>query len=324
MKWLRILFSIFLVMLISCTPNLQTIAPAKTSNPQPTGTYTITKSFNTVTAITPSPSALPNPNPTEMFVASLCSPSPRIDNNELSPDGQWLAISCEDLNAADEANAPYVKIVKLDKSAEWTVTLKQITGFNYIGYNGGGGWFPGILNIHHWYKDSRFIFLVPNYVIDGVNADGWGLYRFDTATGKISAYLPVGSTVYSFGFSHDDEYYAYHYAQENHIIHLVSLETDENTISQVPGNSETIHNFLWSPDNNIIAFEAEDTKTDYQQTTLFLFDIKTKVFTNLLVYDLYKYTPIGWNSKTQLVLRGYENDVVEYNLDINTGELTNK
>ena len=324
MKKIGFFFLLFSFVLSACgadtteTPVVEEAISIDTPAPT-TETATISPAVDVVST---SNLRFPTPNPTQAFINSICSTYPLIDNNKISPDGQWIAVSCEDLSALEEANAPFVKIVKLDNSVEWTVTLKELTGFNFISYGNGDGWFPGILLIDHWYKDSQFVFLVPYYVIDGDRTDGLGLYRFDTKTGKVSPYLPVGSTGYSFAFSHDDEYFVYHYAQEDYIIHIVSIETGNTIQLEAPKNAEFIHDFLWSPNNSMIAFEGENYGNEDYSTTLYLLDLMENKFTTLLNYKRYEYHPKAWYSETQLVLESYENDaLVKDYFDINTKEL---
>jgi len=320
MKHSVIPLGLLIVVMVACTPNAQPATPVRSSPTatQPVVTQTIKPATQSYTASVPI--EFPTPNPTQDFIASICNPYPRIENNKRSPDGEWIAVSCENLNAPQEANAPFAKIVSLDGTSEWTVTFKELAGFNYTGYSDSNGWHPGMLLIHHWYKDSRFVFLVPNYSVDGINADGFGLYRFDTVTGKISPYLPITNSFYSFAFSPNDEYYIYNYAPESFLIHLVELETGKNTVFQAPKNGEYIHNILWSPDNIKIVFEGE-TSSQGDLTTLFLFDIHQKKFIHLLEYEQHKYIPKSWSSESHLILESYDNGIVKYDLDINTKEL---
>jgi len=320
MKKIIIIFLLLIFFLSACGGETM-VTPIVESTPTPVPTVAPTDISPTMEVVTPSTINIPTPNPTQAFIYSICSPYPLIENNKMSPNGEWIAVSCEDLSALEEANAPYVKIVKSDKSTEWTVTLKELTGFNYISYSNGNGWFPGILLIDHWHKDSQFVFLVPHYVIDGVRANGFGLYRFDTKTGKVSPYLPVGSTTYSFAFSHNDEYFIYHYAQENNLVHIVSPESGENTILETPENAEFIYNFIWSPDDTKIIFEGEGSNEN-KMTTLHLFDLASRTFTSLLEYERYKYFPKSWASESLLVLESYDNNLlVKYYFDINSKEL---
>ena len=218
-------------------------------------------------------------------------------------------------------------IIKRDGSKKWQVSFRDITGDDFISYTNQHEEHIPFISIpfpHHWYKDSRYLFIIPTILLDGQEGPTFGLYRFDTQTGRISPFLPFGESSYDFAFSSDDEYYVYSYGMDEKYIHIQSLQSGKDQAIRQPSEKGSTTHFLWAPDNTKFVFIYQNDAT--KKNALLLFDTIQKAYTTLLEndqlhYDQFHYlVPLKWISNTQLTLASPW-DELQFLLNIETKEL---
>lgn len=309
--------------LAACTGQVPTTAPSMTptasASPQPTSTIIATPT-TVIPTLTPAPTQTIEPTLDEALMnfatqIALCNADHSFES-KTSPDGKWVATDC------DDGNIFRLHIVRVDATKAWQVSFKDITGYDSYGATNQFGEYSGFPSIpvpFHWYKDSRYLFIAPQVIVDGNQSDGEGLYRFDTQTGRYAPFLPVGESSYNISFSPDDEYYVYSYGMDNKYIHIASLETGEEKHFQLPTGQGYSRHFLWSLDSTKFVFVYDDETT--KKSALLLFDTVQKTYTTLLEIDWsdsYNLSPIEWVSNSQVKIWKEQS---YYLLNIETKEL---
>lgn len=340
MKKLAYFAMVIVFGLAACGPQAQSAitltSVQSVTAPSPTSTILATPTI-VLPTLTPTPTQTIKPHETATENAQLELNETKFPDcfgpfhslREKSPDGQWVAGVCDRTNLEGSGFYDFfppidLRIRKQDGSKEWHVSFRDLTGGDFIWYKNRFGEDTPFVSFpfpYHWYKDSRYLFIAPRFVVDGNQSDGLGLYRFDTQTGRYSPFLPVGESSYNFSFSPDDAYYVYSYGMDNKTIHIASLETgEEQTVQVADGQAAGFRRFLWSPDSKKFVFIYDNLTI--KKSALLLFDTKQKILTTLLEIedDL---IPIRWESKVEVVLEEYklqgeEWQEQEYLLNIDT------
>lgn len=313
--------TVITLLLVSCMPLIDSPISTHPSTPVP-----ILKATRT-----PAPMASPTPLPTVNeiepamgFVQKNCVTSGL--GAKTSPDSEWLASSC-----IDEDNA-HVRIARFDGAQAWDLYFEDITGWppclSYNNQYGEMACIGGILYIDHWHKDGRYVFVTADYQIDRSTNFSFGLYRIDSQIGRSSAYLPVNGTGYNYAFSPNDEAYAYVTGNDNYLLHVVSIETGQDSTFTVPGRYADLGDLTWSPDSSRLILVSRGIGWGDDDTvgfSLLMLDTQTKEFTTLLSNDARRFHPIEWLSNDRLLLGGFSVDrgeYIKYQLTISTGVLT--
>lgn len=316
MKKLACLTYLLIFALVACNGAAQPITLTVSASPKPTSTLLATSTIVLPTlTLAPTQTILPTLDESLMNSATeiaLCNAGHWFES-KTSPDGQWVATDC------DDGNIFRLHIVRVDGTKEWQVSFQDLTGSGSVGSTNRFGEFvsfPSMPLPFHWYKDSRYLFIAPQAIVDGSQSDGLGLYRFDTQTGRYSPFLPFGESSYNFSFSPDDEYYVYSYGMDEKYIHIASLETGTEQTIQLPDGQGYTQRFLWSPDNKKFVFIYDNFTTD--KSALLLFDTKQNSFTTLLEVGERNLIPLRWESEVEIVLEEYISQEQQYLLNINT------
>jgi hypothetical protein len=136
----------------------------------------------------------------------------------------------------------------------------------------------------------------------------------------------VNGAGYIYAFSPNDENYAYVTVRDNYLLHVVSIETGQDSIVTVPGRYSDLGDLTWSPDSNRLVLVSRGIGWEEEAVgfSLVMLDAQTKEFTTLLSNDARRFHPIEWLSKDHLLLGGFSVDrweYIKYQLTISTGEL---
>jgi hypothetical protein len=276
-----------------------------------------------------SPSSVPSATPEATnknleFVQDNCS-TYGMPPAQPSPEGDWLASACFDGEHA------HVRIARFDRAQVWDLNFQDITGVSpCVSHSTSYGetvCFHGILYIDHWFKTGRYVFISADYLIDRGSTFSFGLYRIDTETGQVSAYLPMGSSTYNYAFSPDDEKYAYVTGNDNYLLHIVSLDTGQNSTYTVPGSYSSLGELVWSLDNKKLALQAQGigwTENPKIGFSLDIFDVDTEKFTTFISNDVRRFRPKQWLSNDILLMFGLSDDglsYLKYQFDISNNQL---
>lgn len=331
MRIYRLLLVGFVVtsMVLSACEAAQNQTPVSISSPAlATSTFTplnSTPHLTQITGLSSTSTAIPEAteNNTE-FVQDNCS-TYGMPPAQTSPDGAWLASACFDGEDA------HVRIARFDHAKAWDLNFKDVTGaspcLSHGNSYGDSVCFYGILYIDHWYKAGRYVFVSADYLIDRNSTFSFGLYRIDIESGHVSAYLPVGSSTYNYAFSPSDERYAYVTGSDNYLLHIVSLETGQNSTYTVPGSYSSLGELIWSPSNDKLVFQTqgigweENSKVGF---SLDIFDIQNEKFRTVISNDVRRFKPTEWLSFDSLLLHGFSDDgqsYIQYQFTISDNQL---
>ncbi len=295
-------FPTLFLMLVSCVSSPAEQAPVPTLSHPFTPTAKVIQSAE--------PTLTPTIAPTGIALSSIQNDYALSGEGKyLSPGGEWQAFTDNGFETA------HVLISRVDGSKSWDLSFQDITGASScVGYTdqyGDQRCFYGVLHINHWYKNGRYVFVDADYLIDRSTNFSFGLYRIDSETGKVSPYLPLNGSAYTYAFSPDDENYSYATSSDNYLLHVVTIKTGENTSYVVPGRYEDIGEMLWSPDNKKLAIATHGIGWNERPDVgwaLVLLDVETGKITTLIPNEGYKLTPTKWLSGDQLLLSGWSKD----------------
>ena len=156
--------------------------------------------------------------------------------------------------------------------------------------------------------------------------DGYGLYRLDVETGKVSTWLGYTGNAYSFAFSPDDNYLAYNSDVDSNYLHILNLEEGTSEKLMIPDVLKWAAKLLWSPDSSKMAFVTmhdqwccNDNK-NMNVSSLFLYNAKTNTITQLLPGSSRLLYPVEWISETRIMLHDYWN-VIDFIFDVSAKNL---
>lgn len=239
-----------------------TAAPTSTPKPQTTETVpppTLTPTDIPTSTATPRPSrtpAPPKPSKTPDFKATeiaqfpvQCTNFNTFDGAVISPDGNWLAVTCGD--DPDQA----LEIVN-HNGQRWVLQFKDYILPEYVSDNHANT--NGNLYPMHWSGDDGFLYFAAYVAYDegGVCFFGYGvhgLFRIDLQSGKVSTVLnPVSAIdVYYLKFSPTGRRLAYQKESGNPVIR--DLKTGQE-ISIPIEKDENSGGLVWSDDGLQLAY----------------------------------------------------------------------
>lgn len=307
----RVVITLSLQLIAACGEKVQPTTPSFTS----TETHVVTATYPpvrlpTVTESPFKPEGLPT-------VSDCWTPA----TSQISPDGQWTALPCE------YGESSHLEIVNKEKTVVWDVSFQEITGISpcleFINKFGEKSCFDGILYIHHWDKDSRYVFVDVNYLVDRAFNYSYGLYRLDVNTHEIMPWLKAtqGFT-YVYAFSSDNTLLVYQSSEDADSIHIHSLETEQISSYSIPNPSTGIAYLIWSPDNQKVAFSIlHEGWFDFTGGfSLAVLDLETEQIKILIPDDKRQLFPTDWTSKTKIRL-GNRTIVSNYQYDLQTNQL---
>lgn len=294
----------------------------------------------TVATITPTdkPSVVesteqPSPVPTETGLPTQVA-TPPVENllgdcwlptgldSQVSPDEQWIAAPC------DLGETSHLRIINKQEMNAWEPAFQEITGIPpclaFINGFGEQSCFDGILHIHHWAKDSRYVFVNVDFVIDRAYDFSYGLYRLDVETHQISPWLKSTSDyTYRYAFSPNNENLAYVSSAEANTFYVNSIATGQVASYKIPGQVKDIAYLTWSPDNQKLAFSIlhEGWSDNTGGFSVALLDLEKGKVSILLPEDNRLFYPIDWSSDTVIELSN-RTGLPDHQYDLQSNELS--
>lgn len=234
----------------------ETPKPEKVSSPTktryPTWTPVVIPTRTIKPIATQQPTKIPTatvPVATYIIQATLDAAN-ELCPSDISPKGEWLALVCDG----------YTKFFRLGGNTLWDVPFYENFGVQY-------GVSDGNLQIFHWSKDGRFVYLVPYFCCADSPQDaffnyfnkGSALYRLDLQTGRVTITLRPNSiwAGYAIKFSPNDKYLAYIDGEGYGELSIYTLQTGET--HQVTFDGFFGGAFDWSPDSKKVAIVAAKT-----------------------------------------------------------------
>lgn len=309
---------LLIYLMASCGRNEQPTAPVITPTDKPVAIAPTDKPMQVSTA-TQMPFQFPTPTIDRLLVD--CWIPTGLAPQE-SPDGQWIAAPC-DLGAAS-----HLKIINKQEASVWEPSFQEITNISscwpFANGIGEPSCFDGILHIHHWDKDSRYVFVNIDYLVDRGIDFSFGLYRLDVKTHQISPWLQTSlDYTYRYAFSPNNENLAYVSSADPYTIYVNSIETGQVTNYDIPGQPSAIAYLAWSPDNQKVAFSILHEgwfNSNMGGFSLALLDLKKGKITILIPEDKRLFYPSDWTSDTVIKLSN-RTGLPDYQYDLESDEL---
>lgn len=296
------------VAIVQSSPS--TIAlPTKTSTQTPLQTPKPTKT------LTPTfPVATLNAEATVAAASKLCDEF-GTDSSQyklISPDGQWLSISCGYIRNQ-------TMIVQNQNGIKWVFNF---TDFIDPSLEGVMGSFIPLA----WSPDNRFLYFSKNMGYSGggnqcfPGGGDYGLYRLHLETGTLVTFIPSDGQDFPgdmIRFSPTNEYYA--------------VNRDGVTIRNTLSGKETkidvsgVMEISWSPDGKFLSFSvASCGETLVESSSIFVWDSSTNQTQFLFSTNEMLLRPQSWMDNSKLRFEGEkwvggnnEYTVFEYNLTEN-------
>lgn len=308
---------LLLCLVVSCAGKEQPTAPTLT----PTDKHPIIVSTDQPTPIS---------TETELPVQMV---TPTVDNlladcwvptgltSQISPDGKWIAAPC------GLGKSSHLKIVNKHETNIWEPSFQEIAGISpCMGYQNSYGdtrCFDGILQVLDWDKDSRYVFVEVNFLIDRAFDYSFGLYRLDVKTHRISPWLRVGDYTYRFAFSPDNQDLAYISSADVYTLYVNAVETGQVNSYKIPNPASDVAYLAWSPDNQKVAFSIlhEGWLDNTGGFSMALLDLEKEKVTVLIPEDKRLFYPTDWSSETVIKLSN-RTGLPDYQYDLQTDELS--
>jgi hypothetical protein len=216
-----------------------------------------------------------------------------IDKDSISPNGNWVAISCGDKR--DET----LEVVNRENK-HWVLQFKNYLLKEYINNNGDtptGSLFPS-----HWSHDEKYLYFTSHLRFYGGGPCFYGyrvqsLYRMKLSDGMVSTTLPAGETVrYDFAFSPSDRRLAY---QSSGDLVIIDLQTGNELKINTGKNS--VGTLTWSPDGLELAYvtcEAIKDGNDYsiKKSAVKIFSVQKQTSRTILEREKIMLFIRNWNS----------------------------
>ena len=226
MKSFLILFTLQFL-LVACTP-AQALTPTGNADTSTATAVTMTEMVenNSVPESTLTPSGTPGvaltPTPTRTLQPTLrpayalqatvaaygieCESSADHDRAELSPDGNWVAVMCEDRTGEIDN---HLRVVNLQGEGDWTI--------HYSDYAHGTGFNPrNSVYPFHWSQGGKFLYVTSPSIIEGCCWLGYGMFlvRLNLETGQQTEIVNVVGShsmipAIDFSFSPSERYLMY-------------------------------------------------------------------------------------------------------------------
>lgn len=290
-------------------------SPSTIALPTKTSTQTLSKTPNPTKTLTPTfPVATLNAEATLAAFSKLCDEF-GTDSSQyklMSPDGQWLSISC-----GYKRNQKM--IVQNQNGIKWVFNF---TDFIDPSLEGGMGRFMPLA----WSPDNRFLYFSKNMGYSGggnqcfPGGGDYGLYRLHLETGTLVTFIPSDGQDFpgdKIRFSPTNEYYA--------------VNRDGVTIRNMLSGKETkidvsgVMEISWSPDGKFLSFSvARCGETLVESSSIFVWDSSTNQTQFLFLTNEMLLRPQSWMDNSKLRFEGEkwvdgnnEYTIFEYNLTEN-------
>lgn len=287
-----------------------TVLPAQTRTSIPTLTQRPTL---VATSIPPTiPVATLNAQATLTPLEKLCDEFQTDSSrySEISPNGEWFAISCG-----------YKRNQKL--IVQNLVGIKWIINFSDF-FDPSFTEIPGGFELLAWSYDGRFLYF--SKVLGGSGGGNQcfpgfgvlGLYRLHLKTGTLTTLIPTSKSGpgddlpgYKIRFSPNNEYYA---INKNGVT-IANLVNDKVTVIDTSGVMEMI----WSPDGRFLTFSVASCGEELvESSSIFVWDSSTNETQVLFSTNEMLLRPDSWVDKSMLRFEGenwdYQYTIFEYNL----------
>lgn len=240
-----------------------------------------------------------------------------IGKDDLSPDENWLAISCG--YKRDQT----LEIVNHD-GKRWVLEFK-----NYLpkGFEDGG---MGNLRAVHWSSDSHYLYFTSYIAYDGGGTCFYGygihgLFRIELNTGAVATILPATSSFvgYYIAFSPTGRRLAY---EGDGSPVILDLQTGAETKLDI-GN-QAVGNLTWSPDGTELAYATceaikEGNNFSIKRSAVKIFSIQKQASRTILQTEKIMLFIRNWNSPNIMQIiqsqYGFE-DEPSQPFDLNTGQ----
>jgi Tol biopolymer transport system component len=327
-KWTLCLI-LFAFSLAGCSPSdKSTLAP---SVAVPTPGFTIT----------PHPSNTPTPYPSiivRLRPTALETPTPTFDATSMISPETWAKIATLDAISTERPELTYDKICILmtvegcsviSPNGQWAVFrghqkgsggLSIINMLNKkrwdISYYDitGNSWDDTAVDIEHWSRDGRYLYVSPRPVGDG--GEGWfwrdyiQLVRLNLENGTwVDTKMGAAHS-----FSPNDRYIVYRRGQS---VVIYEFQTGNERIFKMPQEYTAFGRFTWSSDSKQIIFvctEVDELLSDTLSKdpsgfTLYLMNVNGEQVTTILEKnEMYLY-PVEWLAPNIILLKSlYKKD----------------
>ena len=303
------------VLLAACSGNQTTIKSQSTDTPTPNPEIVVvTQSTKTPIAIIPTETLSPQARVEAALTGTgqVCEPPANDSHNELSPDGNWLAITCRGSTAILDS---YLKVISVNEGKEWII--------NGIDYVKDDILYP--LRPYHWTSDGKYLFASSGTRVSGCCWIGWDvlLVRLDLENGQqteIANFVEEIPYGLSFSISADDRYFL---STPFKSLQILDLQTGEKREISIDVDDGSVGFPLMSHDGSKVILMLreypKEIQGDLTYGSLVLIDLDNGVQKILLSGMDFHETPIPvkWMDNENVLVEGNK----YWLLNVNTAEL---
>jgi len=301
---------------VATQPIISTITLIPTTTKLPTFTLTVPTATISVTPTPSYASTVTSPEfglfPTWRICDGAIKPN---YENDLSPDGNWLAVSCQ---PADLSKFVGTKITQLHGTTIWEVSFYDLYGIYQKSTVLPEGIQDGEMQVVHWTMDGNYVYLNPDFCCVDVPQNiffsrfqnSLGIYRLDLLSGEITATLQPfrGDMIpgYVASFSPSGKYLVYVIAGEPRNVHIYNLQTGDTFIITLDEQYIASGLFEWSQDSKRAIFVAAKASWSDWETSIsngisyYLLDLKT--LSSLHLFDQPDIYRVSWTQDGNIIL----------------------
>jgi hypothetical protein len=239
----------------------------------------------------------------------------------ISPNGQWAVFR------GHQKGSGGLSIINMLNKKRWDISYYDITG---------NSWDDTAVDVEHWSRDGRYLYVSPRPVGDG--GEGW-LWRDYTQLIRLN--LENGTWVdtkmgAAHSFSPNDRYIVWRRGQN---VVIYEFQTGNEYIFRVPEEYTAFGRFTWSSDSKQIIFvcaEVNELLSDALPKepsgfTLYLLDLDGRQMTTIIEKnEMYLY-PVEWLTPNIILLKSLykkqsdgvlEPNSEQYTIDLQTSSIS--
>jgi Tol biopolymer transport system component len=230
----------------------------------------------------------------ELTYDKICLLMPTVDGcSVLSPNGQWAVFR------GHQKGSGGLSIINMLNKKRWDISYYDITG---------NSWDDTAVDVEHWSRDGRYLYVSPRPVGDG--GEGWfwrdyiQLVRLNLDNGTWID-TKMGS---AHSFSPKDRYIVFRRGQN---VVIFEFQTGNEYIFKVPEEYTAFGRFTWSSDSKYIIFVSTEVDELLSDTlskepsgfTLYLLDVDNREMTTIIEKnEMYLY-PVEWLTPDIVLLK---------------------
>lgn len=209
---------------------------------------------------------------------------------------EWTLFTCSPITANQkdvsthgvvDFGTRYTQVIKTDFSKTWTI---KHSSFDYSIIDRP----DALMAPFRWTADGKYLYLYPRYYPGRSGGPEYfflhtlinDLFRINLETGEFELFLRKDEFG-ALAFSPNDQFLIYSEQNKPNVVHIINMETNENSRIEVQGDIVALGAFIWYPDNTSVIFFAGygEQKDNLSGTAIFVLTLSNMQVQKVLTKD---------------------------------------